>query len=662
MFSYSSVCTLYVSKEFGHESYTGVHYENDSFLNGPLPSIEQALGKVAQMRRAEYLQPVTIKLMDDEYALDKTVNIGDLYQGFLFDYTRQNHITIEPMGDKKVRIVGGKRLTGFQKDTFNGKECYSLYIDEVKNGLWSFRDLYINGRFANRTRYPQNGFLYPEAVENKGFRVRSGWFIAREGDLPSNCGTLDDVTIVFCHYWLEEHLDIANYDSNTRKCTFNGKTYIDITETKGEGGTMEYYVENLPTAFGRERDFYLDKQTGKLYYIPSHDENMENAEIYAPVVNQLFNVEGNDKVAGIRFRNLVFAYSKSDFTYIEKSIIEENGTKIEKRQIIGSDRQCLPHMHGAIHFKNVTDSHIDNCEFFCLGGHAVHVDESCDHCSVENSHIHNISGGGISITGGVLEDEDKWTHDITVRNCHLEHLGEVFHGAAGILLTHGFDCNFSENIIHDLHYSGICLGWIWGYAPSVTHGNIVYKNHIYNLGSGILSDMGGIYTLGRQDGTVISYNCIHDIKSRNYGGWALYADEGSENILFEKNVCYNVSCNCFHLHYGRMNVLRNNYFRDAKESLILCTPRGEAHCGLIAYENILDVTHSIAYEGSGPSLLSSDNNYLISDNDDPVMWRLGETIISLKDVRSHFDWDRYSKFADAKLVLNKDYISMWEKK
>lgn len=63
----------------------------------------------------------------------------------------------------------------------------------------------------------------------------------------------------------------------------------------------------------------------------------------------------------------------------------------------------------------------------------------------------------------------------------------------GILLMHASECEISDNEIHDLEYTGISIGWCWGYADSSTYGNIIKGNHIYDIGKGNLSDMGGIY-------------------------------------------------------------------------------------------------------------------------------------------------------------------------
>ena len=98
--------------------------------------------------------------------------------------------------------------------------------------------------------------------------------------------------------------------------------------------------------------------------------------------------------------------------------------------------------------------------------------------------------------------------------------------------------------------------------------------------------MGGIYLLGAQPGTIVEHNLIHDIYAREYGGWALYTDEGSAFIRLEHNVCFNCSDNCYHQHYGRMNVVSNNVFAFAEKELCRVT-WGEQHLSTIFENNVL---------------------------------------------------------------------------
>jgi len=79
-------------------------------------------------------------------------------------------------------------------------------------------------------------------------------------------------------------------------------------------------------------------------------------------------------------------------------------------------------------------------------------------------------------------------------------------------------------------YTAISMGWTWGYGKSAAQRNQVEYNHIHHIGiktdddQPILSDLGGIYTLGNQEGGMIRFNKFHDMAAIKYGGWGIYFD------------------------------------------------------------------------------------------------------------------------------------------
>ncbi len=662
MFNFSEICTIYVSPSRGNNEYSGLSPNNDGVNNGPFRSLGRALAAVSEMRRMGCLQPVTVKVTEDVF-LDSPVTFMTDSTAYLSPALLTD-VTIESEGERKL-ISGGRAIKGWKRDVYNGAECLSVFLPEVKEGKWSFRDFYVNGRIASVTRCPETGFFEPEDVECHGghpHKDKSRWIIVKEGDIPAGLKNFEDVTLSFCHYWIDEHTPIRSFDEESRRLTLEYPTAMTVTPDI-PAARMKYWLDNVSEMFRKPGQWYLDRPEGMLYYIPKAGETAENIEAFAPVCERIFDfrgdIENGNPVRGVRIRDLKLAYTKSDYTAVDK-VVDADGNRIP----LASDGQSWHGVSGAIRFSGCEGCEVSDVDIFCIGSNGVAVEEGCHNILIDGVTVRESCGGGIKISGG--HDESKpelHTRDVTVTNCVLCDLGQKYLASDGVLITHAYNCEVSHNDIHGLYYSGVCVGWIWGYKPSVTKGNRIIKNHIYDIGRGLLSDMGGVYLLGGQPGTVVSGNVIHDVRSRDYGGWGLYTDEGSSFILLENNICYNMSENCYHQHYGAMNTVRNNIFAYAGKSAVRMT-RHEAHKGLILENNIILVREGRpVYSNATSACLSSDRNLVWDESGKaPDFYDNGDEFISRADCTRLFGWDRETvvanpRFRDAKnfdFTLRKD--------
>lgn len=643
MLNFSNTSTIYVSQKSGKDYYSGFTPEYGKDGNGPLDSLESALLKAYQLRASGYAQPLTVCITDDEYYLPKTLSLET--EKLLPRYADNNavsDIAFEPFGNKRCKVIGGRKIEGFREDTFNGKKCLSAFVPEMKSGEMRFTDLYVDGKRAKLTRYPKTGTLRCiDTEKNEGeLFTPSKWFIAKREDL-NGLSNIEDAIVSYYHYWIDEHSPVESYDAETGKLTMAYRSRFLITNKYDENNAanLEYYIENIPELFENPGEWYADNKNGMIYYLPeSEEQTADSITVYAPTLSSLADIKGSEaeKASNIRFRGLDFMCSKGDYA----SVSGLNGAADTEEEPFGSDCQSVAGAPGAINLSFAENCSFEDCGFLNLGIHGISIEKGCEGIRIENCRFYDLGAGGIRIFGGAYEeDETLRTHHNTVRGCDISYCGRRYAAGCGILACHTYCNEISDNTISYLDYSGISVGWVWGYQNTVTHDNIIRRNHIHHIGMGNLSDMGGIYLLGRQRGTVVSDNVIHDVICSHYGGWGIYTDEGSSFVTVENNIVYSCSSNCYHQHYGSYNVIKNNIFARAGEDLVRCSIP-EMHPCIMLERNILiaDGTpvFSSCYKMNGinPGMQSHSNIIFDAKNPEPCIFTVGDKKYTLTEAQA----------------------------
>ncbi|MBE6548942.1 MAG: right-handed parallel beta-helix repeat-containing protein [Ruminococcaceae bacterium] len=646
MIDLKNISTFFVSQVSGNDLFSGTSPKEDKKGNGPYKTVERAVEVIKGYRQIGYDRPITISFVDD-YFLSCPIDLSGLYG-----------VTLSSYGQRK-RIVGGVCLSNWKKSEFNGKPCLCAYVPE--NISIAFTDLYVNGERAKVTRFPKGGTLRIADAENclKGKHVSSEhikcsskWFLVDPDDL-SGIDNVEDAIINYNHFWVDEHSPIESYDKNNGKLVMKYTSRFAISSSYDENpnAAPQYYLSHIPNCFEEKGQWYLDRKTRTVYYIPTSDDiSHENIEAVAPISDRLFVISGED----IFVRDLELTCTKSEYVSTVKYHYTD---KTPDSEMFASDIQSACYAPGAILFKNAKRCGIYNCDIHGAGVYGIEILCGCDNIRIENNRIYDLSAGGIRICGGdaeeLVKDKTLAVSNCIIRNNRIYECDKRYLAGCGILIMHANNCEISENEIYDLEYSGISVGWIWGYSESTTYGCIIKKNHIYNIGKGNLSDLGAIYLLGKQRGTVVSENRIHDVKCFSYGAWGIYLDEGSSYVSVERNVVYRTGRECFHLHYGSHNTVRGNLLFGGDTSCIRVS-KEEDHDQILFEENVFITDNSPIYGviKSPQRLLARRNTLWSTENKPPILWiNKDGNKYDLERWQKHFGNDWESVIADPKIDI-----------
>ena len=537
-------------------------------LKAPFATIEHARDVVRGLKRTG--APVTVYLRGGTYTLTEPLHFSPEDSG-----AAGAPVTYAAYKDEHPVISGGRRIDGWKPVTVEGKQLWSSEISDVKDGKWYFRELWINGRRATRARSPNSGFYRVTAVPDldlkKPYHQGNQSFQFAPGQL-ANWPDLDDAEVVFLTFWIGVRQKIASLDEPTHTAKLALTSAMRLTDGFGRTPQLaRFYVDNAFELLDAPGEWYLNRKTGTLYYMPMPGEKIEKVEAVAPALDQLVFFDGQPKddrlVEYLTFRGITFAHSGWWVPMDDRSF---------KYQ-----RQGSSFVPGAIQLTGAKHCTFDHCSVAHVSSYGMLFSRGCDHDLVTHCDLYDLGTGGVRIgeadrIGNVgpnrpnpfPDDAKLETHDIEVSDSVIREGGRVFHQGHGVLIGQSYNNLIAHNEIRDFYQSGISVGWTWGYGKSLAHNNIIEYNHIHQIGQGWLSDLGGIYTLGTQPGTVLRYNLIHDVECADYVGRGVYLDEGSTGILVENNVMYNTSTGGFGQNYGRDDIIRNNIFAFGKESQI----------------------------------------------------------------------------------------------
>ena len=467
-----------------------------------------------------------------------------------------------------AHVSGGKRITGFREIepglvVADVPEAKVLPVGVPTLKQWSFRDLYVNDERRVRARFPNEGWF---RIKQTGEDRRTNFFFnADDGIKPVR--DLDKVELVFLHDWSISRVPVKSIDVDKSQLTVPVKIGAghNFFAINGFEPHARYFLENSIEYLDAPGEWFLDTDEGKLYYRLCEGEQADTINVIAPVATQLLVVEGTAErpVENLHFVGLNFAHSafneKPQKTYwgIQSASFGSPASTMDGATTGDDFPSSLP-AEAAVQYDFTRNCTFDHCTFRHLGENGLWLRKSCmsniiDHCQFED-----VGANGVMI--GTHNNNNTAKCNSMIFST-VTRTGRTLYGAVGIWIGLTENSTIDRCEVFDTPYTGNSIGWVWNDSPTAAKENMVLNCHLHHLMQ-ILSDGGAIYTLGRQPGSRLAFNRIHDIplnagRAESNG---MFLDEGTTEFTIDYNLITDTERSPLRFHQARKNLVENNFF------------------------------------------------------------------------------------------------------
>lgn len=525
--------------------------ENPGSAAKPFATIEKARQSVRSINKA-MTGDIVVLLHGGVYPIQQplTFDAGDSGTG--------GHNVIYRAAENESPLVnGGKAVVGWKADE-KGRWKAPSPVDDS-------RQLYVNGRRAIRAAGKPSADLKLEGDD---------------GYTTNDVGMADwknpgDIEFCYVNIWANTRCKVSGIRREGQHAVitmlqphFNNAKAKEGVNIANQEQADRIWIENALELLDEPGEWYLDRATKTIYYLPRPGEDMTKAEVIVPALERLVELRGtlDHPVCNVHFEGVTFAYGswllpnkiglvdlQANFALDWKKPFHRNsGLTAVHNEVIKSPANIICHAAKSVGF--------DRCTFTRLGGAGVDLEFGSQDNKIVGCTFCDISGTAVQV-GDVLKDDHhpddprKIVKNNSIVNNFIHDCGAEFLGSVGVFAGYTEGTAIVHNEIRDLPYSGISAGWGWGEedagggnpdyqqpfkykTPSAAKNNRIEYNHIHKV-MAKTDDGAAIYTLGNQPNTIIRGNLIHDCKNTtSKRGWSqgIYLDEGSGFIEITGNL------------------------------------------------------------------------------------------------------------------------------
>ncbi len=523
----SQTLKFYVATN-GDDSWSGrLPTPNARRTDGPFATLHRARDAIRELKKQGKFPKggVVVEVLGGIYELSSPIELTAEDSGL-----PNAPIIYRARKGETVRLLAGKRVTNWRKvidpavlnrfeenvrDKVWQADLKALGITDFGSPAGSGLELFFNDEPMTLARYPNEGFMrIADVVDYDGHQIHGikGSKVGRfyyEGDRPKRWLGERDVWLHGYWFWdwSDQRHKLKSIDAEKRILEVE-PPYHYYGYRKGQW----FYAYNILAELDSPSEWYLDRETGILYFYPPSD--IHKGEAFVSVLPTLLTMRN---VSHVRWEGFVMEGAR--------------GTVVT---ISGGN-----------------DVRIAGCIIRNSGGWAVKVDGGTNH-AIFSCDIYGLGEGGISLSGGDRKTLTPANH--LAENNHIHHYARWHRMYRPAIALHGVGNKARHNFIHDAPHQAIAFSG---------NEHLIEFNRIERVCLES-NDAGAIYS-GRDwtwRGTVIRYNLFRDITGfENRGCMGVYLDD----MLCGTNVFGNIFVRVTRAAFiggGRDNIVENNIFVD----------------------------------------------------------------------------------------------------
>ena len=586
----SSIADFYVATD-GNDSWSGtLSAPNSNNTDGPFASIgraQTAVQGILQNPKGR-TNPIQVLVRAGTYYLTQPLTFTSADSG-----TASLQVNWANYPDEVPVISGGLRITNWTK---NGTQ----WTATLPSSTQYFEQMFYNGQRRLRPRlggslgtyyriaatvYLPGSASGPAPDPNCSVYMSGlGWecfdrFVYTTTDpISSSWQNLNapypqgDIEVNVFEKWDASKLRIKSIDTSAHVIYFTGPTsQIDFFYGMIPG--HRYIVENIKDDLTQPGQWFLDrsKTPWTLSYLANSGENPPTDTVIIPQATQVLMATGLEYVT---FQGLTFEHD--NWTVPATGYAFTPGDPGVSAAV-----GCYNCSYVTLNGVTVTQTSGGGVEFYTSN-----YSSTTAHNTVENSALYDV--GGYGIRNGLMayyKDTDANVAQFaTIENNVIAGIGRVIPSGDGIGQGDGHDNLYTHNEIYDGFHDGIGVCDLncppGSFSSHGAYNNVSSFNLIYNLGEGILDDLGAIYynTDPAATGNQVLNNKIHDVSDASaldtdgYGGQGVYIDNDTANMLVQNNLVYRISSStvaetCGPQTPGTTNTIVNNILAFGRDGI-----------------------------------------------------------------------------------------------